>query len=155
MSLIVGTDSYVTLEEANTYISTYYTSTNSQRIAWESLSDEDKEVYLRNALVAMEQLHFQGRKYNNAQALAFPRNCDIEVPEAIKYAQVEEGLELGSPTEDTETAEEYAGNVESYSISSLSESYRLGSRYGLRAIIKSSKAQGLLRQFIGGGYSVK
>jgi hypothetical protein len=49
VSIVVGTDSYVTVIEADTYISLHYLSTNAQRQAWEELITEDKEIILRKA----------------------------------------------------------------------------------------------------------
>lgn len=169
MSLTVGTDSYVTVDEADAYVSTYYVSTDAQRVAWEALTDTDKEIYLRNALISIEQLPFLGEKYLwSDQNLAFPRiypNLYIEhdlnlitaptVPNDIKNSQILEALELASPTQDTKDAEVYGGNVKSYSVGHLSETLITGSRAGLRAIIKSSKAQLLLKKYVGGGYSVR
>ena len=49
MTLIVNKDTYITLEEANTYLSQHYVSTDPLLIQWNSLSDNDKEVFLRRA----------------------------------------------------------------------------------------------------------
>jgi hypothetical protein len=182
MALVVGTDSYVTIEEANTYIANHYVSTNAQRIAWVALSDADKEIYLRNSIVELERLQYRGQRYQWAtvQPLAFPRvyiGQEIErlfsdnyyyhnnnflinqttptVPNEIKNAQIEEALELASPTTDSEIAETYSGNIKSYSIGHLSETYATGDRNSLQSIIKSSKAQQLLRKYTNGGYHVQ
>lgn len=50
MALTLNEDTYATVETADTYISSYYPSTNTKRVAWEALAEEDKEVFLRNAM---------------------------------------------------------------------------------------------------------
>ena len=73
MSLIVGIDSYVTLEEAEEIIRGTYTSTSSLREKWDTLSDEDKEVMLRTSCRDINNLKFDGRRAKTGQVLEFPR----------------------------------------------------------------------------------
>lgn len=70
--LTVGTDSYVTVAEADEYISKRYTSNSKDRKRWEELSKEDKEIIIRNACDEIELMPFQGRKITMEQKLAFP-----------------------------------------------------------------------------------
>ena len=73
MSLTVGTDSYVTLEEANNIASMSMLSTDKAYQLWLSLSDSDKEVLLRNSCRDINTLKFDGRRKNLSQQLEFPR----------------------------------------------------------------------------------
>lgn len=73
MSLNIGVDSYVSLEEANQYVEKNYVSTNSYRVKWNSLSDSDKEVLLRASTSALDQLKYIGSKRDYSQKLKFPR----------------------------------------------------------------------------------
>jgi hypothetical protein len=104
MPVDVGTDSYVTLAEANTYLGgRLYTS------AWDSAVDADREKALKMATRAIDRQALTGvpksvaQRLDQAQALAFPRcyptgpskyACETEVPQAVKDAQVEEALAL-------------------------------------------------------------
>lgn len=73
MSLEIGVDSYVSLEEANVLVSNYFVSTNSVRVKWESLSDSDKEALLRHSCRSINNLKFNGRRVKTGQRLEFPR----------------------------------------------------------------------------------
>jgi len=171
MAITVGTDTYITVAEADTYIASWYISTDTQRVAWTALATADKEVLLRNATEALEQLKFIGAKYDSAQTLSFPRGyyqgqeyyrlyddyvSDGTVPDEIKNAQAEEAIELASPTASTDAAEIRNGYVKSYSIGKLSETYRLSdpTGNGLLTIIKSLKAQRILLRYLSGGFEI-
>lgn len=71
----VGVNSYVTLEEAQAYVSTFYMSTSAEFKAWtsETLSDDDKETALIASAQALNNLKYNGRKRVPGQKLAFPR----------------------------------------------------------------------------------
>lgn len=71
--LNVGVDSYVTLEEANELISSYFTSSDKAFIKWNELSDNDKEVLLRSSCRDINALKFEGRRASIGQKLEFPR----------------------------------------------------------------------------------
>lgn len=75
MSLSVGTDSYVTLAEAEELISSYFTSSDGTRKVWNNTSSADKEVALRKSCRAINNLEksFSGRRKNSGQTMAFPR----------------------------------------------------------------------------------
>ena len=154
MSLI----GYVTLEEANEYIRTHYLYEDTLRMSWEELSYEDQIVLLNKSFQTIELLPFPGRKLNPDQSTVFPRWPCKEVPEAVKWAQIEDALAKSdaSNEEDTKYYERlWTYGVESYSIGNLSESVSAGS-YGLRGAqstgITSAIAERLLRPFLGGGY---
>lgn len=84
---------YVSLEEANSYISSSFLSSDEKRKAWEGLSDDDKKVLLRQSLMDIEALNFTGRKTDLNQPYKFPRNGNTEVPENVKYAQIEGAID--------------------------------------------------------------
>jgi hypothetical protein len=161
MSLELGVDTYITIEEMEEYLTKYYVPDDPQMAAWNALSTESKEVYLRKAISEIERLKYIGQKYDKEQMLAFPRiytaisRCTGEVPNTIKWAQAEEALELSSPTEDSNAAEALSGNVKSYRIGNLSETYKNVDGMSPYAIIKSVKAQRLIAPYLGGGYSVR
>lgn len=154
MSLI----GYVTLEEANQYVQTHYLQTDDLRLSWESLPNEDRTVLLTKSFQTIELLPFAGRKLNSNQSTVFPRWPYKEVPEAIKWAQIENALAKSdaSNEEDTKYYERlWTYGVESYSIGNLSERTSTGT-YSLRGAqatgITSAIAERLLRPYLGGGY---
>lgn len=71
--LVVGTNSYCTLEEANEYIDTHFVSDSIESEIWGRLSDKDKEVYLIDSADSLNGLNYKGRKRVSGQALVFPR----------------------------------------------------------------------------------
>lgn len=75
MSLTVGVDSYVTLEDAEHYIEDNYSSIDDYKIVWSRLSNSDKEALLRSSCKAIDGLrnNFAGRVKTFGQKLAFPR----------------------------------------------------------------------------------
>lgn len=149
---------YVTLEEANEYVSTHYTSTDTLRLGWESLTDEDRSALLTKSFQTLELLPFTGRKTDPKQPNAFPRWPQQEVPEAIKWAQIENAL-VKSDTSTEEDVKYYERlwmfGVQSYSIGNLSERTSTGSysAHGAQTTgISSVVADRLLRPFLWGGY---
>lgn len=152
---------YVTLTEANTYIAEHYLSTDKLRVLWNALSNNDKSALLRKAFQLIEMLPFTGRKYSFNQTTAWPR-CPWgeEVPNDIKYAQIEQGL-TGADTSTDEEAKQYAKmwswGVSSYSIGNLSERLSEGgyNPYGAQATgITSTAAQKLLQKYMQGSYRI-
>lgn len=81
--LIVGSNTYVTLDEANEYIRTHFTTSSNERVVWDNTSDEDKIVYLVNSAESMNGLKYKGRKKIPGQPLAFPRE-NFLLPGVIK-----------------------------------------------------------------------
>ena len=154
MSLI----GYVTLTEADEYIRTHYLSTDNLRLGWEALSDEDRTALLTKSFQVLELLPFAGRKLKPGQPNAFPRWPSEIVPEAIKWAQIENAV-AKSDTSNEEDAKFYERlwmyGVESYSIGNLSERTSTGtySVNGAQATgVTSAIADRLLRPYLGGGY---
>lgn len=155
----MSTLGYVTLKEANTYVKEHYLSTDSLRTQWEALSDEDKSALLRKSFQTMELLPFTGRKTVCGQPNMFPRWPDTEVPDAVKYAQIENAVSLG----DSENEEDqryydklWKYGVSSYSIGNLSERISEGS-YGAGAQqtgIVSTTATRLLEPYLRGSYRI-
>lgn len=102
MALTVGTDSYVTLAEANAY---WLARNNS---AWSSATDADKEKAIRESTQYLDGAYsFIGFMTNFTQSLAWPRNGAViekgnyagrsyltnEIPKQVKDAVCELSLE--------------------------------------------------------------
>lgn len=84
MALVVGTDTYITLVDADAYFASRYNSS-----AWIALNNSDKEILLRSATRALDVYGtWGGEKTDENQALEFPRD-DEEIPENIKVAECE------------------------------------------------------------------
>lgn len=147
---------YVTVIEADEYISTRYTPSSEDRIRWTALPDDDKEIYLQQSIDAIERLPFRGRKTYDSQVLAFPRYPLSTVPGNVKAAQVENALKLSDSdnSEDTELYDKLnLHGVYSYSIGNLSE--RLTAATTARtAGISSTRAMQFLQPFLMGGFDI-
>lgn len=74
MSLSVGTDSYVTLSEANDLVASYFLSSDATRTAWNNASDSDREIALRKSCKSIDKIRdFVGKRKYKSQTLEFPR----------------------------------------------------------------------------------
>lgn len=153
---------YVTLEEANTYVEQHYLSNSPTRLAWNSLTDEDKAVLLRNSYAAIEALPFRGSKTLCDQASAFPRYPSTEVPQRVKDAQIANAVVL-SDDEFQEDALFYdklrTYGINSYKLGNLSEtildySHVGGSATAGAAGVYSQDALRLLQPWLGGGFRI-
>jgi hypothetical protein len=147
MALTVGTDTYISLADADTYLSAHYITTDSKLVAWNALTDANCEILLRKAAQILERTPVVGIKVSDTQTMQFPRaipttvwrnmlrveNINIqfrdryyiqtEVPDAVKYAQCEIAIDLVSPSDRVKLQRE---GVKSFSIDGLSESYGSG-----------------------------
>lgn len=88
MELIVGENTYINLQEFNEIVESYFTE--SEREAFDSLEDEDKQAMLYKSCIDMQKLPYRGFKKEHGQKLAFPRinrtgyESDMEM---VKLAQ--------------------------------------------------------------------
>ena len=153
MPLIVGTNSYVTVAEADEYFAQYYFPLNT---VWSGLGPDTKERLLLISCIELERLQFAGQKAENGQALAFPRRNAGGVPFAIKAAQIE----LASWIADTESRNKedarsrlQAQGVTSFSIDDLSESYDLNrAQVNAPPPLRCVNASRYLATYLNGGF---
>lgn len=102
MALYVGTNTYVTLTEANEYFDEKLYADE-----WNGANDIIKEKALKEACKRINRLVFKGEKADEAQLLAFPRIMpmfnrvgvigfteDTGIPKEVKAAQCELALYL-------------------------------------------------------------
>lgn len=75
--LQVNINSYVSLEEAENYIQTFYTSTSAERVKWGALTEDDKKIVLLSSARALNNLRYKGQKKIKGQPLAFPRKYQV------------------------------------------------------------------------------
>lgn len=154
MSEVLG---YVTLEEANAYVTDHFMSSNATRVAWESLSDADKMVLLRNSYQAIEMLTFSGRKTDATQSSAFPRWPSIIVPNQIKDAQIANAIVLADESSQDDVAyydKLRTYGIKSYRIGDLSETLNSTEDNTSYKGIYSQEAIRLLSPWLGGGFRI-
>ena len=157
MNEVVG---YVTLEEANAYVTDHFMSSNMTRVAWESLSDANKMVLLRGSFRAIEMLAFRGRKTDKAQPSAFPRWPSTDVPQQIKEAQIANAVVLADESSQDDAAyydRLRTFGVHSYSIGNLSETLNSPAESSAASSyhgIYSQEALRLLSPWLGGGFNI-
>lgn len=77
-TIVVGTNSYVTEAELQTYADD----------GGDTIATADLSTLLIKAMRYLGQQSWKGEKTDPAQALAFPRDPDTTVPDAIKQAQI-------------------------------------------------------------------
>lgn len=160
--LVVGTDSYVTLDEALKYIRDMYGESKRDIFA----KHADNEALLRQGCALVESFNYKGRKVTTGQELSFPRYSPpakpcAEVPKDIKHAQIEIALALS----DTAVLKQHrfyeqlkAYGIKSYSMGSLSESFgssgaALSCATSL-ADIPSTRARQLVQRYLVKGVSI-
>ena len=154
---------YVTVAEATEYLKSRYASSDELRRAWEAMGEADQAVYLQRSFDAINLLPFRGRKYDTDQEAAFPRWPYEVVPNAVKYAQIENAITLtdADAQEDAAFYEKmWQYGVESYRIGNLSETSSNGSwgRSGASAAtrnVASTQALNLLQPYLMGGFSIE
>ena len=175
----VNVDTYATVAEADEYAGKYYISGDEKRTAWEALSEGDKEAVLRNAAEAIDSIVYPGRKKSIDQPMEFPRcykngyyfplswyetytvergswHCMIEIPEKIKQAQIEEAMEMVHRTADSDNFDAYNSSLQAFEITGLKESYNAPAdgAHGVKAALRSSRAQRWMSKYAGGGFHV-
>lgn len=178
MAITVGTDTYISLDNADTYVSNNYVSTDTTRTTWEALSDADKELYLKKATKKIDRQILRGVKAVSTQTLEFPRalytnyrredfpNLNIRLDgdwvvetttsQLVKDAQVEEALSL---LVDGSTANEriklQQQGVKEFSLGDLSEKYGGGvsNNYNSTTLL-SLEAKELLKYYVAGSVPI-
>ena len=92
--MTVNVDTYVLPEDSNSFLADVLPASDPLRVAWEVLSEQEKEGYLAAAVRRLENLNYKGERVWYLQPLKFPRIArnippDFhEAPMEIKRAQV-------------------------------------------------------------------
>ncbi|MCK5017363.1 MAG: hypothetical protein KAS32_09880 [Candidatus Peribacteraceae bacterium] len=175
MTITVGTDTYISVADADTYVGLNYLATEAKSIAWNALDTAGKEVVLRRATSSIEAISVPGYKYDPDQTLNFPREDTAltphrrnnylyyyggagEVPQAVKDAEVEEALESASPSTDSKQFDAANSVLKSFRISKKSETYKdtaASKHAGTAKFLKSIKAQTLMSRYVAGSFLVR
>ena len=147
--LELNINTYVSIDEANSYISSHYLSSDELRLKWEETSEEDKEILLINACENIERLKFIGCKYNKNQELSFPRNYSDIIPFVVKKAQIEEAISFFKKTD---ALDAYKEGLKAESIDDVSKTYNIELLSNRK--LRSTKAEELLRGWLYGSFKI-
>lgn len=146
---------YATVEQANEFISKYYSSKDSLRIAWNALSNEDKQVVLNRAEQSIDQLPFTGKSVHKDKV--FPRHPNPEKSLVqVQIATIELAIQ-GLNEEFKERYDLQQQGVKSYRIGDLSETF--GATQGATGYagidaFTYSVVFPYLKDYLGGGYNI-
>lgn len=178
MALTVGTDTYIGLADANTYLSAHHLSNDPALVAWNALSDDDNEVLLRQAASIIDKQPLVGFRVGLTQALEFPRYLYTDdrtyqtnlrpvydfYGTTVQYVGDNLFMQTAVPQSvkdaQCEIAVELAlgvnprvemqrNGVKSFSVPGLSETYTGGFNK-----IVSDRARELLAPYLGGGFDI-
>ena len=127
MMLTVGTNSYMSLEEANAIVENELLDTSNEYTVWNSLSESNKTKLIIKGTRIIDSIPFRGVKYNISKVgeLQWPRlinNELIECPPEVKIAIIRQVLRDYTNSSKQETQLQEMG-VKSYSINKASISF--------------------------------
>lgn len=127
MELIVGTNSYIDIQEANQLITDNFMSTDPIRVFWESIgNDSNKESLILNSTRKFDRdsMCYKWFKQDNEQTLQFPRvdiyKNVIQCPEDIKLGLLIQGIKENMLNKYAEYQELKAQGIKSYKIKDAS-----------------------------------
>ena len=181
MAIVVGENSYLTLVDANLYMTENYVSTSTELVTWNALTDGDKEIHLKNSTKRIDRQIIRGIKAVDSQTLEFPRalksNCNYyydtnvtgvnvnryygyvveeEVSQLVLDAQVEEAMTLSveGTSVSSRSAMQQQG-VKSFTLGDLSETYGngLSSSFNSTQFI-SNTAKELMKYYLAGSVGI-
>lgn len=163
MAIVVGTDTYISLADCQTYLSGHYISNDAKLTAWNALSETDQEILLKKATKLIDRQPLAGYKATETQALEFPRTLytgyisdtyegghwytQTAVPNAVKYAQCEIAIEMTAGASNRVNLQRQG--VKSFTLGNLSETYS-----GAQNSLLSYEAKQLLLPFTGGSVRI-
>ena len=146
---------YATVEQANAYVASYYSSTNNIRTAWEALSEEDKQIVLNRAEQVIDLLPFNGKPVDPKQINAFPRYPNPELSlERVRVAAIELALQTNGDTEAQDRLNLRAQGVKSYKIGDLSETFKDTNSEDYLIQFALDVINPFLRNWLSGGYRI-
>lgn len=127
MELTVGTNSYMSLEEANTIVENELLDTSNEYKNWNSLNENNKTKLIIKGTHIIDSIPFRGVKYNLSKVgeLQWPRlinNELVECPPEVKVALIRQVLRDYTNSSRQEMQLQEMG-VKSYSINKASISF--------------------------------
>lgn len=130
--ITVGVDSYITLEYAESYMSS---ATEEVRTAWESLTESGKEAILKKSAAQIDNIIYTGQRKYVGQTMAFPRtrgdqiksdDLTIGIPENVRIAQIENAtflLDTKSAKQVAQARQRAASGITKYELADWKETY--------------------------------
>lgn len=73
MDLIVGENTYITIEECGTILSDYFGKNSQEAKAFAGLTEDDKKTAVYRSFIDMQRLPYRGMKKDKNQTAMFPR----------------------------------------------------------------------------------
>ena len=160
MALIVGTNTYLTVREADKLVESYFMENEDVRTEYENLSDEDKSALLYRGCMDMQKLLYRGYKKDKLQKLAFPRvsRGGYESDESlVKLAQLLNSIsfmELDSNQLTQKTSEMRKAGIKNFTLGSFNIGIDGGSGTGSQRS-NSGAVEQLLTMWLVGGVSIR
>lgn len=147
--LTVGTDSYITVDEAKELL-----EGDKLYDRFAALSEAEQEYLLKRAAERIDVLPLSGRKKSMQQYMAFPRMGQSDVPYQVRTAQAAEAIcVLDSEAESRR--ELRAQGITSITLGQVSESYGSSSDSAQGFCgLHSERAYSLLRRYIAGSFPI-
>ena len=164
--ITIGTDSYITVDFADSYIQGFYGEDSNEYSIWDSLETSQKEMYLKKSAMQIDNLPFTGIKKYKDQVMQLPR-CNDNVSkfednewtynDLIKYAQAENVVslmngKLSSGGEGGSVRRQLEG-VTGFSLDGFSETYS-GNIDSKLQIVGSQEALSMLSSWLHGGFEI-
>lgn len=159
MALIVGTNTYITVKEADKLVENYFLEDDEVRLNYEELSDEDKNALLYRGCMDMQKLMYRGYKKDKSQKLAFPRvnRGGYESDESlVKLAQLLNSIsfmQIDTNQLSSKTAEMRRAGIKNFTLGSFSVGLDGKSTIGQRS--NSGSVEELLPMWLVGGVKIK
>lgn len=95
MELKVGVNSYITLEEAESIVANNFLDTDSERVYWNNLNNENKSILIARTTqrVDKDTMLYIGRKSDSFQKMQFPR--DIPTSQGLISTECPDSIKIG------------------------------------------------------------
>ena len=155
MAITVGTDSYISIADAQAILDNYFDTDN-----WDSADTTTKEKSLKQATRNIDTLYLLYSKYDDTQALQFPRSVAMqflneklgEIPESVEKATTMEALKILDERANADPVELLkAKGIKSQSIKDTSFTFddlALRKKVSRQDSLVSDDARKLLRPYI-------
>ena len=157
MSLTLYVDTYVSIEQADNYVKSYYRADDPLKSIWDSLQPDDKEVLLRRAFDTLNALPYTGRRLSYKQNLPFPRYGWVSSDwTAVQNAQIEVALQEADTDAGTAMEEATIKRWQSRGVSSIKlgdASYTFG-KSSVKGFGLPERAYNFIKKWLSGGYGI-
>lgn len=125
MELVVGVNSYMTVEEADSIVNDVFFDDDDDAKLWTSMTDNNKQKIILAGTRLINRLPFLGQQYPGFDRLPWPRLINgvyMECPYDVKAAILKQGLRDRINSNKNETKLQELG-VRTYSIKNASVTF--------------------------------